>query len=154
MRNAIVVIGLVCWAAWVAATDESGATKAQRAERALRLPALAATDEIHVSRDSSDSGAYVVIRPSGELIFVTYRSAMNPIPKDSLFTTAVKIDFAHWHAQLSSQAALEKTSPDDKLVYFMGRGSGSGHAVYIPAQKAQDLLPLFAPFLKPSKTPP
>lgn len=154
MRLATMLIGFVFCAASFEAVCEPEAKTVRVDERAQRIPVLALTDEIHVSSDNTDSWAYVVIRPSGELIFVPYRSSMSRYPEGSKFSSAALVEFANWHATLASRAVLEKTSQDDRLVYFKRFQSDGSTAVFIPAKDASLLQPLFDPFLKPSKTPP
>jgi hypothetical protein len=151
MRVVTAVIGLVLGAASFGAASEPEANKASLAQR---IPVLLATDAIEVSSNDSDSAAYVVVRLSGQLIFVPYRSAKSKFPDGSQSTAAAVVDFTAWHAKLSQQAVLEKTSPGDRLVYFVRKAGSSSAAVFIPARDAAALQLLFEPFLKPSKTPP
>ncbi len=154
MRLASRLMGFVFCVASFGVSGEPGTEKAQADERAQRIPVLVLTDEIQVSSNSSDSWAYVVIRPSGQLVYVPYRSAKLRLPEGSQSTASATVEFAYWYATLASRSVLEKTSQDDRLVYFMGLQRGVATAVFIPAKDAALLEPLFNPFLKPSKTPP
>ncbi len=97
-----------------------------------RIAPLSEIAAIELSTTASDSGAYLVLYPSGFATHVPYRSAMSRFPVGSRSTRRPVADFAAAYAALSAAATTLPASPDDKLLYFFRRGSGSATAVWAP----------------------
>lgn len=101
------LMGFVFCLASLEVWSEPGAKKAQRDERAQRIPVLALTDEIHVS-SSRFSGPCIEIHHSGQLVFVPFPSARVKHPEGSQFSAPGVLNFAHWHAMLASRPCWKK----------------------------------------------
>lgn len=97
-----------------------------------RVAPVSEIDKIELSTTASDSGAYLVLYPNGFVTYVPLRSAMVRFPPGSRSTRRPVADFATAHAALSAAATALPASPDDKLLYFFRRGSGSATAVWAP----------------------
>ena len=110
------------------------ATENDVEERARRIPPLADTVSIELSRTASDSSGYVVIYPSGKLTFVPSRSSIKRHPGGRSTDDGVVV-FSDIYKSITQVAVLEKKSQDDRLVYFERRGSSGTIAVYIPAAR-------------------
>ena len=124
---------------------------AQNAGLAERIPPLEATSEIEVSKDSSDSGAYIVVHRSGTLTYVSFRSQSFAHSAHRQTTKHAVANFAVVYRQIAAVVVADKISPADHLVYFSARNAGSAAAVFIPAARAYVAEALFEAFVSATK---
>jgi hypothetical protein len=114
-----------------------------RAELARRVPPLAETSDIEISKDASDSFAYLIVHSSGQLTYVPFRTQSITVPVSRRTTRYAVVEFAAVYGRIARSVALEKTSPLDHLVYFSARNAGSSTAVFFPAAQSSFIQSLF-----------
>jgi hypothetical protein len=124
---------------------------AQNAGLAERIPPLEATSDIEVSKESSDSGAYIVVHRSGKLTYVPFRSQSFAHSAHRQTTKHAVVNFAVVYRQIVAVAVADKISPADHLVYFSARNAASSTAVFVPAARASIAEALFEAFVNATK---
>jgi hypothetical protein len=124
---------------------------AQDTKLAERLPPLEATIDIEVSKDSSDSGAYIVVHRSGKLTFVSFRSQSFAHSAHRQTTKHAVVNFAVVYRQIAAVVVADKISPADHLVYFSARNAASSSAVFVPAARASVAEAIFEAFVNATK---
>lgn len=159
MRFVTVLMGFVFCVASFEAFCQPVTRENRPDELAQAIPPPSVTYEIHVDvNNDGSSGPYVVIRPSGQLFFVPFRSAKEQFPAGTRSTEQGVVDYSAWHAKLARLVTLEEPIrggiAGGRKVFFMNSTTFSGRGVYLDDAHTAILRPLFEPFLKPSNTPP